>query len=409
MLKTCLRSGDAYFLFLVLTVTVTEFSRFFFGDSLILKAQPFAIYGEIIGLLIALCLWLSCTRQRTESWFFISIAALVLVLWTMLMGLSIYHDDVFGINSAVLPIAILMLLFKFPGQQTLRKGADWFAWCSLILVALSLFMVAIGVRSTTTYELHWPSYLNLTLSLPTWHEPFDGPAMSALVGAVIAVWGLYRGQWPGRVFVLFGLGLVFLGDVVGVAIAAVAGMSIVLLARYQNSGSNAWKRSRVLLLIGFPIALVLIFVFRVDPTLSGRVGIWHDYLGLWRSSAFFGLGSGGVDAAKSSIYLQPPNGHNIIVNVLPRWGVLIAILVLLLFALCITFGVIAYRCGNSIGLALVTLIAVVSLTEVLYDFRYLSVPLIMLLIASAFNVYPGWSESHRLLNSSTTRKPEIPV
>ena len=119
-------------------------------------------------------------------------------------------------------------------------------------------------------------------------------------------------------------------------------------------------------------------------TMTGRTGMWPDFLSLWDTAPWFGVGTRAITQAVIAGVLPEwaVNGHNQYVDTLVRYGVvgllLSSLVLLILAALAVRGG----RRGRGLGAALIATLLLVMVSNLVLDWRYPSVPFAMLLVTA---------------------------
>jgi O-antigen ligase len=209
------------------------------------------------------------------------------------------------------------------------------------------------------------------------------------IGAFLVVYGFARSGWPRVVFVVSGLLVVVLADS-RVTYAAVAlGLLILLLlpgwgVPLLRVTAGKAAAAVVGLLMGVRLFVDLVTNPAETVSMTGRADMWPDFLSLWDTAPWFGVGTRAITQAVIAGVLPEwaVNGHNQYVDTLVRYGVvgllLSSLVLLILAALAVRGG----RRGRGLGAALIATLLLVMVSNLVLDWRYPSVPFAMLLVTA---------------------------
>jgi hypothetical protein len=398
-LLATLRSNGAFYLAtLLLTFVVGQFAQHLWPTEILFKGQPASTVVNFAGFGIALLLW--WIYRPRDSWPRVFAALLVAwaVLWGVVLGLSVLHDDLFNLTSfLVLPI-LAMIWLKKPSLPATFVAGDVFA-CGLVVIALaSQVLIVIGMReidfqgwnrlATQTQVMEFAyTYFGAVLGdwpgpMARWSGPFGNVNYAGPIGAFLLVYGLLR-PWKQRVvFVLAGVVIVLTSDSrtsvlsCGVGIAAL----IALSAKLGGLRVPTWLR------VAVPAAVamaVIGYIAVIDPTLNQRTPVWEVFVSAWKTSPVVGVGGSGLQDLISGGTLEwwANHGHSILVDPLARYG---AVGVAAVTAVIVVSGVVATQAAR-IGFAASAVLLVTCLadgfSEDLVDWRYLGVQAVPLLLA----------------------------
>ena len=218
-----------------------------------------------------------------------------------------------------------------------------------------------------------------------WQGPFGNVNYAGPVGAFLIVYGATVKSWHRVILITCGVGIVLLSQARGAIFAMVAGL-VVLLAYSPSITrlSRPWLARS--LIFGALILAAAGYIWATDRTLGLRTDVWRDFLTLWKSTLWIGVGDGGIvryvaEGGVGTTFPRHLHGHSVYLDTLTRGGVLLLVLLLAL-TICISIvGIRAANLGRPASLALLVLVVVGGLAETVYSIAYLSIHLVPLLIA----------------------------
>ena len=146
-----------------------------------------------------------------------------------------------------------------------------------------------------------------------------------------------------------------------------------------------WPRVVALVIAGLS-GLRLAMDLVSDPagslTMTGRTGMWPDFLSLLDASPWTGVGTDAITRAVATGLLPPwsNHGHNLFVDTVVRYGWIGLVLTALVLALVLLRSVVAAWDRDGLPLAMTFAFIIVSLANLLLDWRYPSVALSVLLV-----------------------------
>ncbi len=299
------------------------------------------------------------------------------------------HGDVFTSLVTLLPVALFLVAVKRPDRASLDFAADAFAWSALALtlgtLVLQLNDASLGVvteLSSMERGMYWLPLADVLGFAGRWAGPFGHPNIASPVGVFLIVYGLVRPGLRRISFVATAVLILALTGTRSSMIAAVAGVVVVIaLDRRLARGRVPGRYLAAAGVLGFA-ALTAVLVGR-NTGLTGRTSIWPEYVALWRDSPFTGIGDPGIGVAieQGQLPAWAVHGHNVVLDAMTRYGVIAAALVIAVLVLAGWITARAAARGNGVGLALLTTLVVGGLTETLFDWRYLTFTVVILLLS----------------------------
>ena len=398
-LFAALRSNGAFYLgTLLLTFVLAQFAQHLWPTQTLLKGQPASVVVSFTGFGIALVVW--WIYRPRDSWppVLVALLAAWAVLWGVVVGLSILHDDLFNLTSfLVLPI-LAMIWLKKPSLPATFIAGDVFA-CGLVVIALaSQVLIVFGVReidfqgwnrlATQTQVMEFAyRYFGAVLGdwpgpMARWSGPFGNVNYAGPIGAFLVIYGLLR-PWKQRVmFVLAGVIIVLTSDSRTSVLSCAVGVAALIALSPKLGSLRTAKWLRVAAPAAVAVA-VIGYIAVIDPTLNQRTPVWEVFVSAWKTSPVVGVGGSGLQDLISGGTLEwwANHGHSILVDPLARYGL---VGVAAITAVIVASGVVATQAAR-IGFAASAVLLVTSLadgfSEDLVDWRYLGLQAVPLLLA----------------------------
>jgi hypothetical protein len=407
-----LRSNGAFYLAtLLLTFVVGQFAQHLWPTETLLKGQPASTVVNFAGFGIALLLW--WIYRPRDSWPPVFAVLLVAwaVLWGVVVGLSVVHDDLFNLTAfLVLPI-LAMIWLKKPSLPATFIAGDVFASGLVVIALASQVLIIIGVREIS-YQ-GWNRLVSQTQAMEfayryfgailgdwpgpmaRWSGPFGNVNYAGPIGAFLLVYGLLR-PWKQRVvFVLAGVIIVLTSDSRTSVFSCAVGVAalIALSPRLGSLRAPTWLR------IAAPatVAMAVIwYIAVIDPTLNQRTPVWQVFVSAWKTSPVVGVGGTGLQDLISGGTLAwwANHGHSMLVDPLARYGVVGVAAVMAVIAASGAVATQATRIGFAAsGVLLVTCLAD-GFSEDLVDWRYIGLQGVPMMFAVMLGG-TALSHSHR--------------
>lgn len=372
------------------TPPIAQFAHYLDPATPLFKGHAAGVIFALAGLLVAVGLWIPF--RRSVTWPRVSISAIVLILvaWVYAVLRVQFGGYTFDLTAFCVPVVVLLIMIKPPNRRDILGASLLFSYLLIASAMASLALDSAGlVRSG--FDLAMTGYSRIPFighffAIDTrWEGPFGSVNYAGPVGAFLIVYGATLKSWHRVILITCGVGIVLLSQARGAIFALFAGL-VVLLA-YSSSIQRLRRPwvARWVIFGGFILAGAT-YIGLADSTMSGRTWVWIDFLTLWKSSPWIGVGDGGIVryVAEGGVGTTSPrhtHGHSVYLDTLTRGGVLLLVL-LLAFTICI--GIVGFRAANlgkPASLALLVLVVVGGLPETLYSITYLNIHLVPLLIA----------------------------
>ena len=355
---------EAWFLRVgLVTPVVAAFVRYLVGDGPLIKAQSAAITLAVIGSLISVLLWLPYRRAQINRVPGRAALAGVFVVWGLQTFLILRDNSVFNIATFALPIIALQVLLKPPTHAQALRAVAVMAYALVGIGALTLILDAANL-SPDAFDAERSGFSRIPLLSELfniqsrWEGPFGNTNYAAPIGGFLVILGLSMARVNRLVFTASGLFFLILSQGRNALLATAAGLLVLMILSPRVSRLNHGKTLRWLL-VAVSLVGAFAYVRLIDPTMHGRTELWHDYLDLWRSSSFWGVGDSGIHAyvisgGHFSVY-GFGHGHSIFIDTLARNGLALTIPVVILLALTLWLGFSAVRVSGPRALALAVL------------------------------------------------------
>jgi len=390
-------SGAPYLSVLFLAVVLSQFAQYLAPTQVVFKGQPASVLTEYLLFGAAFALWL--LFKPTDLWtpiFRWFLAALAL-LWLITITLSVAHGDLFNWTAFLAPVAMAMIWLKKPTLKATFTAGDVFAWGLVAITAAAQILDILGIRSLNFEGWNrlsikvwdqFPVLFRITDYLHRWEGPFGNVNYAGPVGAFLLVYGLFR-RGPSRViFIIVGGLIMGASDARASLMASAAGVltAVILVPSIGRVRLPVWMR----LALAAAIAAIAAFLLVTrDPTWNGRTPIWSSYIDVWSQARIFGVGETGIFMALGTgqIPVGASHGHNIIIDPLLRYGAIGAAFVVFVTAIAIAIALRAGLRGWAVGAAIMATVLVDGLSEDLVEWRYLSMAVVPIVLASMLGAH----------------------
>lgn len=358
----------AYAYVYVISVFLGQTVRFFVGSDPVVGAQSAQIMIPVIGAFIAVLLWLASPAdiQAPRGLLGFTLGLLFGVwVWAMIR-------DWGGVDLTAFTLGpfLLMLMFKTPTRATSINILNVLGILALSLFAIAaVFAIATGV-SPTGYTTKWPPLTDPFEPIGMWWAPFNGPAESGAIGAVIIVLGIAQRNALRYPFVIGGGVMLFYGGTLSAALGLGIALLVLMLAYARVSVHKIRIRALAAAMVIGGIGILALELVN-NPTLSSRTYIWSDFINMVRAEPIWGWGS-----AQLAEWEQTQSGpgdlvrmahgsdaHNLIFDAWVRYGIFVTVALIVALSIALVLAYRSWRLGNPIGLALVAMFLAIGLTE----------------------------------------------
>jgi hypothetical protein len=358
-----------------------------------------------LSMVAAVLLWSMCRgvsgwRPSERVWF-----GLVLALWLYLVVLETVGGVPIQAASVFIPLSILLLWVKRPSSKDAWQAADAFAWVVVGSAAVVLVLEATGLIPSWYEQMRDASPAFATLS------EFDRDTHWLPLGGVLGLegrWGGFMGD-PNLIGPLAALLVVYAFARVGARRLTFATAGVIMLVLADSRASYGAAAVGLLALIVLPgwgvplrsmtppkmaaglVGLAALARVAADTvqspgaalSMTGRTGMWPDFLDLWRESPVVGVGTARIVEAVALGQVPPWSfhGHNQYIDTLVRYGLIGLLLSALVLGAALLLTVQGARRGLGLGVALMVTLAVITLANIAFDWRLPGSAFSILLVA----------------------------
>ena len=372
------------------TPPIAQFAHYVDPTTPLFKGHAAGVIFALVGLLLAVMLWIPFRRIVTWPRVSIYAMALILVAWVYAVLRLHLGGDTFDLTAFCVPVVVLLIIIKPPNGRDVVGASLLFSYLLIASAMASLALDSAGLVSSG-FDAAMTGYSRIPFighffALDTrWQGPFGNVNYAGPVGAFLIVYGATVKSWHRVILITCGVGIVLLSQARGAIFALVAGLMVLLSYSISIRRLRRPWAARLVIFGGFILAGIA-YIGLFDKTMGGRTDIWRDFLTLWKSSPWIGVGDNGVvryvmEGGDGTPVIRHVHGHSVYLDALTRGGVLLLVL-LLAFTICI--GIVGFRAaslGRPASLALLVLVVVGGLAETVYSIAYLSIHLVPLLIA----------------------------
>lgn len=387
----------ATFLWVIYAIpAVSVFLHAIAPDQPFFKGQDLGILSSLALTGLAVLLWGPYRRNGRWSRPTLAFLLLLTTAWAYQVVRTQLDQSVFTLAAFCLPVALLLVMTKAAPRHEFDSAMLALAYSILVVCVASLVFGRLGwmpdgftigdAGGLRFSQLSW-------LGIPgRWSGPFGSVNLVSPVGALILVFGATRHGWHRVVLVLGGLLILALGQSRSAIIATAAGLLVVVLwspavERLRHAVILRWT------CLGAAAVATVLYVARIDPTFNGRTPIWTNFLGLLRQNPPFGVGESGivafvVEMSPTPGFIPHQHAHSVLFDATTRYGLVMAVLTLAIFALAIAAGIRGLRHHGPASLAVVVFVIVAGLTETIHSWAYWSTFVAALVWAVAVALEP---------------------
>lgn len=372
----------------LLTVPVTILLQDVFPFSPIIKGQGLSIVVPWAIAAIAVIFWIKQPRIRRR--FTVGRVAIVILLaaWVWITTLDRIDNQGFNYNTYLIPMLMLMLIIKPLTFVQVKNAASVLAASTLMMIFIAEIVAALSSSREISFNLglRFFGVTGLMIGDGRWEGPFGNPNYAGPVMAFLVVYSLTLkgvGRW---ILVVPSLILLLISGSRSGLLGLLAGLACYFIFSNKPSLEFVSVPKRLILVSFFAVSLALLS-FYLDPTLNFRTPVWPLYVDYWLSNPVTGVGTQKIQFMIDESGADPVSvhAHNLLLDLLGRYGSIAALLVLGTLGLGIFAGYRTAKCGSTVGLALVVSFSAIGLSEVHGSWGYLSEPLAWLTLGILFS------------------------
>lgn len=336
-----------------------------------IKGQAPGVYVVLLGALPVLVLWLRVAGAKRARGLLAWFLALLGVLWVVVIAVGWSHGDGVTYEVWVAPLILVLTYLKAPTVRDFEWALVVFAWS----LGLALLLVWLGERLSILDSPPSPAWLiafeteNYWLPLSGWLGPegrWLGPmgynAMTGNAAVLVLLVGLgsrIAGRWR-MVLVATSILVFLLTSSRGSFFGALVGVG--LLAALSDSALTRRVPRAWVLISGAAITIGFVtYALVQNPGMTGRTPLWGTLLEVWQANPVWGIGVHGLSTANRG---EPyPNGHNIWVDILPKYGAIAFLLLLAVAVVAVAAVWFAARRREALPAALIGAFLVIGVAE----------------------------------------------
>jgi len=356
-----------------------------FATSPLIKGQSLAIAGSWVIALVAGILWVRQNSEKRRNTLGMYVIVGLGTVWFLITTLDRIDGQGFNYNSYLFPILLIMIFIKPLTVSQIKSAASLLAVTTLVLVLLNE-VVAV---TTDRRELVLDPGLRMTglggyeMGGVRWIGPFDNPNYAGPVLAFLIIYSLSlhtRAKW---VLILPSLVLLSATGSRSAFLGLLLAASCYFIFSSNRKLNHIQRGARIFTVGGIFLIFTLVVLYR-DPTLSYRTPIWSLYVDYWLAEPISGVGTQRITNMIESgeIPYWNSHAHNLVLDLMGRYGSIAAIVVLIVLALAVAVGYRAARNGMTVGFALVVAFIGMGITEVHGSWGYLGEPLAWLILGT---------------------------
>lgn len=371
-----IHNGVNYFTTFLIGVVASIFLVDVATQEPFFKGQSLSITVSLVIGLIGVIQWLffksKVRRNKYTSAFLISFLA----FWGYLYIRALTDHTGYNYTILLVPLLLLMLLFKPLSREEVVASADIFAWAIVVMIVIAeCVAILTGYRGLGSLLLRIPFLPEMVGGDNRWVGPFLNPNYAGPVGTYLFVYGLSRTRLTRLILTLVGLMMVILSGSRSAIFGLTAGLAVYFVWSTGGKLAGISKKNRIISVLVLGCVLILGSTL-ADPTFNGRVPIWGQYLEWFRSHPLQGMGTVQIDnlIASGSYGSWLVHAHNILLDQAGRYG-LVGVLLLvsvLYFALSATLHEVSKN--TLAGLATVVSFLVIGIVELPESYASWSVP-----------------------------------
>lgn len=402
-------SSVPYLAALVIGLTISVYLQYvwqyFYPSIPVFFGQSPGIWASALTIAISAPLWLLCEQRPAKGPWAITFFALLLTGWLVHFALLLKHHDPYDYTVFFYPVIVAMLAMRVPNAADMRAVLNVFGWSVAALLVWTRLSELAGLIPMAPVPAELVSFEVREYWLPLagwlgpegrWPGPLSGTAFTGMAGAILLVLAVVIRRKSSWVFAIVGILALLLTSSRGAFAAGACGVAIAVL--FSDAAIVRRVPFGARLAVGAVGAVsVLLVLLKASPNLTGRTEFWPDFIHLWQSSPWTGVGATG--------YLQGTNwtitagsAHNLYIDSLARNGVLGLLIDLLALAVMAALAIRAARHKLGGPLALITTFIVLGIANT--PITWVNPSLLWLaLVLPALWALADTDQSHRTRNS----------
>jgi O-antigen ligase len=241
----------------------------------------------------------------------------------------------------------------------------------VLILFLSAALIAVSTDIPPTgYITRWPPLTDPLEPIGMWWAPFNGPAESGAIGAVLIVLGFGQRNLTTIPFIAGGGVILFYAG----TLAAALGLGVALLILLFGFARTSPYKPRIqigaaaIALLGLA---VLVQELVRNPTLSSRTFIWSEFIALIQANPISGWGSAALIHSEvtwtfpwgEARTVHGSDAHNLLLDAWARYGLVGVLVVAGIIVTALLLAIRGYQSGHAVGPALIVMTLVIGITE----------------------------------------------
>ncbi len=397
-MKTYMKTHALYLIPLFLIPSLSIFGHAIAPNQAVFKGQDWGIIISFALLAIGIIAWLFYTANQPR-WTLLQggFLAVLFVTWLFQTTSTQLDQSVFNLSAFIVPVALILIVAKRPDPSSLKLAFLYLLY-SLVLISLAslvlgqLGLMSNGFDSVDSGVTRIPVLSDLLGIDTRWGGPFGSVNYAAPIGGLLFVSGLTL-RSVRRIFMISsGLVILFLSQGRTSAVAVLAALVILVIYSPRVQQMRYRRVFQISMLTVATLSLIS-YIVLFDSTLNGRTPIWSDFFGLFQENILWGIGSSGVNGFvedRSGIpgLITHNHAHNVLLDIVVRYGILLGILSLMVLTLIIIVTWQKRIQEHGTSLAIVVYVIVAGMAETIFSWQYWSVYLAVLVYLVLANASP---------------------
>lgn len=373
--------GGVYLIVIAMGLVSAEVVSYLWRGVPWFKGQSGVVVLLLITLALSVTAWYGTRYRANRTGFLTLFLGANFFVWIYVFIRFQLEGIASNYSTFLLPMFLILVFIKPPMLRSIvRTGL-------VLALAIALFALGIEIFDRTqgpTPDARWAMWFGPLRDFGLeyrWSGYFGHPNIAGPVVALSLVFAFSLRGWM-RAFLVIVLSVFLIASFSRTSMLAVVIGLFVLFVFSKSSQLN--RLSTGTRILGAAIASLLISTLAVfyDPTLDGRTDAYRDYFTLWTESPWFGVGQNGVEVAlaEGKIMDLHAHAHNIFLDVMTRYGLVGATLLIVSIAAALTLTSVVAR-QRSWPLAIVITYIVLGLAETPLSPLYLTLPVFWLILA----------------------------